>query len=186
MKTRGAKLPNFAQQMKESHWNKKDMETIYSNTCANKKTHDSYSENDSNDTSSNSRDAKNISDVSDSEEPELKKLKFTTYDPLPSDNKLFEKNTGASWIKGRLKLSPNPLDWSVDDVYAYLSNTDDCKVLAEKMREEEIDGEAFVMLDLATIREFLHMKKEFAILLCKHITKIKWYYLDNYDDNSES
>ncbi|KAI8438962.1 hypothetical protein MSG28_011275 [Choristoneura fumiferana] len=187
MKTRGAKLPNFAQQMKESHWNKKDMETIYSNTCANKKqNHDSYSENDSNDTSSNSRDAKNISDVSDSEEPELKKLKFTTYDPLPSDNKLFEKNTGASWIKGRLKLSPNPLDWSVDDVYAYLSNTDDCKVLADKMREEEIDGEAFVMLDLATIREFLHMKKEFAILLCKHITKIKWYYLDNYDDNSES
>ncbi|XP_063375429.1 scm-like with four MBT domains protein 2 [Cydia amplana] len=185
MKTRGAKLPNFAQQMKESHWNKKDVETIY-NSSANKKQQESDSENESNDTSSNSRDAKNISDVSDSEEPELKKLKFTTYDPLPSDNKMFEKDTAASWIKGKLKLSPNPLDWSVDDVYAYLSSTDDCKVLADKMRDEEIDGEAFVMLDLATIRELLHMKKEFAVLLCKHITKIKWYYLDNYEDTSES
>lgn len=186
MKTRGAKLPNFALQMKEAHWNKKDMQTIYSNTCVKKQnSQDSDTENETNESSSNSRDAKNISDVSDSEEPELKKLKFTSYDPLPSDNKMFEKDMAMSWMKGKLKLSPNPLDWSVDDVYAYLSNTDDCKLIAEKMKQEEIDGQAFVMLDLPVIREFLHMKKEFALQLSKHIAMIRWYII-NFEENGES
>ncbi|XP_049882226.1 scm-like with four MBT domains protein 1 [Pectinophora gossypiella] len=188
MKTRGAKLPNFALQMKEAHWNKKDVETIYSNTCVSKKqsSPDSDSENETNESSSNSRDAKNISDVSDSEEPELKKLKFSSYDPLPSDNKMFEKNTTLSWVKTKLKLSPNPLDWSVDDVYAYLTSTEDCKLIADKMKQEEIDGQALIMLDLETIKAFLHMKKEFALQLCKHITMIRYYYVDNFEVNVES
>ncbi|XP_068626309.1 scm-like with four MBT domains protein 1 [Battus philenor] len=186
MKTRGAKLPNFALQMKEAHWNKKDVETMYSNSCATKKqsTHDSDTENDTNGSSCTSRDVKHISDVSDSEEPELKKLKFTSYDPLPSDN-TFDKMSTLSWIKGKVKLAPNPLDWSVDDVYAYLSSTDDCKLIAEKMKQEEIDGQAFIMLDLPIIREFLHMKKKFALQLCKHISMVRWYYIDNFEENGE-
>ncbi|KAG7310346.1 hypothetical protein JYU34_003119 [Plutella xylostella] len=184
MKTRGAKLPNFAQQMKEAHWDKKDVETIYNNSCANKKSsHDSDTENESS-RSTNSRD-KNISDVSDSEEPELKKLKFSSHDPLPSDNKLFESDMAMAWMKGKLKLSSNPLDWSVDDVHAYLSNTEDCKLIADKMRQEEIDGQAFIMLDLPIIREFLHMKREFALQLCKHITMIRWYYIVNFEDGED-
>ncbi|KAJ8735885.1 hypothetical protein PYW07_007505 [Mythimna separata] len=186
MKTRGAKLPNFALQMKEAHWNKKDVQTIYNNTCVKKQNSpDSDTENETNESSSNSRDAKNISDVSDSEEPELKKLKFNTYDPLPSDNKMFEKDMAMTWMKGKLKLSPNPLDWSVDDVYAYLSSTDDCKLIAEKMKQEEIDGQAFVMLDLPVIREFLHMKKEFALQLSKHIAMMRWYII-NFEECGES
>lgn len=113
--------------------------------------------------------------MSDSEEPELKKLKFSSYDPLPSDNKMFEKDIAMSWMNGKLKLSQNPLEWSVDDVYAYLSNTEDCKLIADRMKQEEIDGQAFVMLDLTVIREFLHMKKEFALQLSKHIEMIRWY-----------
>ncbi|XP_059045457.1 scm-like with four MBT domains protein 2 [Achroia grisella] len=185
MKTRGAKLPNFALQIKEAHWNKKDVQTIYNNSCVTKKQNspDSDTENDTNESSSNSRDAKNISDVSDSEEPELKKLKFTSYDPLPSDNKMFEKDTSLPWVRDKLKLSPNPLHWSVDDVYSYLMNTDDCKLIADRIKEEEIDGEAFIMLDLPIIRDFLHMKKEFALQLCKHITMIRWYYIVNFEEN---
>ncbi|KAL0850775.1 hypothetical protein ABMA28_006706 [Loxostege sticticalis] len=187
MKTRGAKLPNFALQMKEAHWDKKDVETIYNNTCAKKRNSpDSDTENETNESSSNSRDAKNISDVSDSEEPELKKLKFNTYDPLPSDNKMFEKDTAMTWMKGKLKLSPNPLEWTVDDVYSYLRNTDDCKLIADRMKQEEIDGEALIMLDLETIRDFLHMKKEFAVQLCKHITMIRWYYIVNFEESTET
>ncbi|OWR43838.1 scm with four MBT domains protein 2 [Danaus plexippus plexippus] len=187
MKTRGAKLPNFALQMKEAHWDKKDVETIYSNSCVSKKrnTQDSDTENETNESSCNSRDSKNISDVSDSEEPELKKLKFNTNDPLPSDNKMFEKNTTTAWARGKMKLARNPLDWTVDDVYNYLSNTDDCKLIADKMKQEEIDGQAFIMLDLPIITHFLHMKKEFAMQLCKHITMIRWYYIDNFDDNAD-
>lgn len=182
MKTRGAKLPNFAVQMKEAQWDKKDVGNIYNNTCVPKKPQYSDTENETN--SSNSRDAiKNISDVSDSEEPELKKLKFSSYDPLPSDNKMFEK-MAMSWMGGKLKLSQNPLDWSVDDVYAYLSNTEDCKLIADRMKQEEIDGQAFVMLDLAVIREFLHMKKEFALQLSKHIEMLRWYTI-NFDENAE-
>ncbi|CAG4953891.1 unnamed protein product [Colias eurytheme] len=184
MKTRGAKLPNFALQMKEAHWDKKDVETIYSNSCAKKQSHESDTEND-NESSCNSRDAKNISDVSDSEEPELKKLKFNFDDPLPSDNKMFEKDAPMSWLKGKTKLARNPLHWSVDDVYNYLINTDDCKLIAEKMKQEEIDGQAFIMLDLPMIRDFLHMKKEFAVQLCKHITMVRWYYIINFEDNGD-
>lgn len=180
MKTRGAKLPNFALQMKEAHWNKKDVETIYSSSCAKK--HNSRDTDTENETSSNSRDAKNISDVSDSEEPELKKLKFSSYDPLPSDNKTFEKDIALSWARGKLKLSPNPLEWSVDDVYAYLSSTEDCRLIADKMKQEEIDGQAFVMLDLQVIREFLHMKKEFALQLTKHIAMVRWCTV-NFDES---
>ncbi|XP_034837388.1 scm-like with four MBT domains protein 1 [Maniola hyperantus] len=183
MKTRGAKLPNFALQMKEAHWNKKDVETIYSNSCTSKKQQDSDTENETNESSCNSRDAKNISDVSDSEEPELKKLKFHTDDPLPSDNKMFEKDTA---MKGKVKLGRNPLDWTVEDVYNYLNSTEDCKLIADKMKQEEIDGEAFIMLDLPTITDFLHMKKEYAMQLCKHITMIRWYCIDNFEENVET
>ncbi|XP_052737146.1 scm-like with four MBT domains protein 1 [Bicyclus anynana] len=186
MKTRGAKLPNFALQMKEAHWDKKDVETIYGNSCANKKQNDSDTENETNESSCNSRDAKNISDVSDSEEPELKKLKFHTDDPLPTDNKMFEKDTALTLMKGKMKMSRNPLNWSIDDVYNYLINTEDCKLIADKMKQEEIDGEAFVMLDLPTITDFLHMKKEYAIQLCKHITMIKWYCIDHFEENGDT
>ncbi|VVD05767.1 unnamed protein product [Leptidea sinapis] len=187
MKTRGAKLPNFALQMKEAHWNKKDVETIYNNTCAKKTSSaDSDTEHETNESSCNSRDAKNISDVSDSEEPELKKLKFNIDDPLPTDNKMFEKDAAFNWIKGKIKLETNPLDWSVDDVYNYLINTDDCKLIADKMKQEEIDGQAFIMLDLPIIRDIMHMKKEFALQLCKHISMVRWYYVINFEDNDES
>ncbi|XP_060804950.1 scm-like with four MBT domains protein 2 [Amyelois transitella] len=184
MKTRGAKLPNFAIQMKEAHWNKKDVETMYNNSCAQKKGHtpDSDTENDTNGSSSNSRDAKNISDVSDPEEPELKKLKFNTYDPLPSDNKTSdEKDTDIAQIKDKLKLSSNPMDWTVDNVYKYLNNSKDCNLIADKMRQEKINGEALVMLEMPTIREVLHIKKEFAVHLRRHITKLRRFYVDNFE-----
>ncbi|XP_045446422.1 scm-like with four MBT domains protein 2 [Melitaea cinxia] len=182
MKTRGAKLPNFALQMKESHWNKKDVETIYGNSCATKRTHvESDTENETNASSCNSRDAKNISDVSDGEKPELKKLKFSTDDPLPSNNIVFD--TEMAWIKK--KLSRNPAEWSIDDVHEYLSNTEDCKLIADKMKQEEVDGEAFIMLDLDVITRFLHMKKEFALQLCKHVSLVRWYY-DNFNESGET
>ncbi|GBP51747.1 Scm-like with four MBT domains protein 2 [Eumeta japonica] len=182
MKTRGAKLPNFALQIKEAHWDKKDVETIYNNTCIPKKqSTGSDTENESS-RSSHSRDAKHIFDVSDSEEPELKKLKFTSDEPQPSDNKIFEKNISMPWLKEDLKLSSNPLDWSISDVYTYLSNTEDCKLIAEKMRQEEIDGQAFIMLDLPTVKEFLHIRQEFALKLCKHISMLKWYYIVNFEE----
>lgn len=125
-------------------------------------------------TSSTSRD-KRISDVSDAEEPELKKLRGARDAPRP-----FERDLALE-----LKLSRNPLDWSVDDVYAYLSSTDDCKPVAERMKREEIDGEAFVMLDLPVIRDFLHMKKEFALQLSKHIAIVRWY-THNFEQNCGS
>lgn len=196
MKTRGAKLPNFAQQMKESHWNKKDVETIYNNTCVPKKhSHDSDSENDT--SSSNYNETKNndlISDVSDSEEPELKKLRFTPiYDPQPTDIKMFENNlqynlgqqedSFMSWVRYPIKLASNPAKWTINDVYNYLMTTD-CKTVADKLRDQEIDGAAFIMLNLPMLREFLHLRMEPALQLCKHITMIKWYYLVNYDNNS--
>ncbi|CAH2102082.1 unnamed protein product [Euphydryas editha] len=187
IKTRGTKRPNFAVQMKEAHWNKKYVETIYSNSCANKKQHaESHTENETNARSCNSRYTKNISDVSAGEEPKVKKEKNCTNDPLPSNSKMIENDTAMTWIKGKEKLARNPWNWSVDDVYQYLRSTEDCKLIADKIKQEEIDGQAFIMLDLPTITHFLHMKKEFAKQLCRHITMVRWYYIVNFEENGET
>lgn len=71
-------------------------------------------------------------------------------------------------------------------MYNYLNSTEDCKLIADKMKQEEIDGEAFVMLDLPTITDFLHMKKEFAIQLWKHITMIRWHCIQSFEENGEA
>lgn len=189
MKTRGAKLPNFALQMKEGHWNRKDVETIYNNTCVVPRkqfSDDSESDNNSNSNSSetkNIEDIERISDVSDSEEPELKKLRVT---PINEQFQFDSKTFGYSDSSASLQSSNNcevnsvlptdPSAWTVEDVYKYLMKFEDCKEIANKLKEEEVDGTAFIMLNLPTMREHLRMKNKPALTLCKHVANLKCLY----------
>lgn len=189
MKTRGAKMPNFALQIKQGHWNRKDVETIYNNTCVVPRkqfSDDSESDNsnscNSNETKTNG-DMERISDVSDSEEPELKKLRVTPlHEPLPFDTKSIGYSDSSISLQSmnhceiNLPLPPNPSVWTVDEVFKYLNRFDDCREMASKIKEEEIDGVAFIMLNLPTMREHLKLKTESALTLCKHVTSLKLSY----------
>ena len=47
----------------------------------------------------------------------------------------------------------------MSDVVKFLAQTSDCAHLASFMREEGIDGHAFLLLNYPTIKEYWHLKK---------------------------
>ncbi|XP_034938409.1 scm-like with four MBT domains protein 1 [Chelonus insularis] len=71
------------------------------------------------------------------------------------------------------KLESNPLFWSVDDVYRYLSKTNDCKDIAYRIKQEEIDGLAFLLLNLPSITEHMKLRTSIALRLCRHVEQVK-------------
>ncbi|KAF4518842.1 hypothetical protein B566_EDAN006693 [Ephemera danica] len=79
-----------------------------------------------------------------------------------------------------LRLTSNPLRWSVDDVAHYLRQTPDCGTLAGRLAEEDIDGHAFMLLNLPTVQENLHLQLSTAIKLCQHVERVKFAYFSDY------
>ena len=72
-----------------------------------------------------------------------------------------------------VSLSSNPVHWTPADVYQYLSSRQDVQHMAEKFLEEEIDGEAFLLLNLPTLIEHWSMKMCDAITLSRHLESVK-------------
>ncbi|XP_023221648.1 scm-like with four MBT domains protein 1 [Centruroides sculpturatus] len=70
------------------------------------------------------------------------------------------------------QLHSNPLNWNVDDVVRFLKTTD-CAPLARILKEQEVDGQAFLLLNLPIVQEFLELKPEPAIRLCRQIERVK-------------
>ncbi|XP_071454478.1 LOW QUALITY PROTEIN: scm-like with four MBT domains protein 1 [Hetaerina americana] len=77
-------------------------------------------------------------------------------------------------------LGSNPLEWSVNQVTGYIKGTHDCAHLAARLGEEEIDGQAFMLLNLPTVQEHLNLKLDPAIKLCRHIEKLKFAFYMQY------
>ncbi|XP_008214830.1 scm-like with four MBT domains protein 1 isoform X1 [Nasonia vitripennis] len=71
------------------------------------------------------------------------------------------------------KLESNPLFWTVDDVFRYLRKTTDCKDLAYRVRQEEIDGLAFLLLNLPSLTEHMKLRMGSAMKLCRHVEQVK-------------
>ncbi|XP_066590102.1 scm-like with four MBT domains protein 1 [Prorops nasuta] len=71
------------------------------------------------------------------------------------------------------KLDSNPLFWSVDDVFRYLRKTNDCKDIAYRVRQEEIDGLAFLLLNLPTLTQHMKLRTSLAMKLCRHVEQVK-------------
>lgn len=78
-----------------------------------------------------------------------------------------------------ITLTSNPLHWSVDTLYDFLKETD-CSDLADVLKEELIDGQAFMMLNLPFVQKFLNLRLEAAIKLCKYVAKIKLSFFSTY------
>uniref|UniRef100_A0A8C1IP91 Scm like with four mbt domains 2 n=1 Tax=Cyprinus carpio TaxID=7962 RepID=A0A8C1IP91_CYPCA len=72
----------------------------------------------------------------------------------------------------RLVLETNPLEWSVSDVVDFITSTD-CASLAKIFQEQDIDGQALLLLTLPTVQECMDLKLGPAIKLCHQIERVK-------------
>uniref|UniRef100_A0A3Q2XRF9 SAM domain-containing protein n=1 Tax=Hippocampus comes TaxID=109280 RepID=A0A3Q2XRF9_HIPCM len=72
----------------------------------------------------------------------------------------------------KLRLDTSPLEWSVTDVVRFIRTTD-CAPLARIFMDQEIDGQALLLLNLPTVQECMDLKLGPAIKLCHHIERVK-------------
>ncbi|XP_029403515.1 scm-like with four MBT domains protein 2 isoform X2 [Mus pahari] len=79
----------------------------------------------------------------------------------------------------RLILESNPLEWSVKDVVRFIKLTD-CAPLARIFQEQDIDGQAFLLLTLPTVQECMELKLGPAIKLCHQIERVKVAFYAQY------
>ncbi|XP_038148088.1 scm-like with four MBT domains protein 2 [Cyprinodon tularosa] len=82
---------------------------------------------------------------------------------------------------GPLVLDKNPLEWSVDEVVDFINRTD-CSSLANIFREQDIDGQALLLLTLPTVQECMDLKLGPAIKLCHHIERVKVAFYKQFAD----
>ncbi|KAG5201346.1 hypothetical protein JEQ12_004109, partial [Ovis aries] len=80
----------------------------------------------------------------------------------------------------RLVLESNPLEWSVTDVVRFIKLTD-CAPLAKIFQEQQdIDGQALLLLTLPTVQECMELKLGPAIKLCHQIERVKVAFYAQY------
>ncbi|XP_061570308.1 scm-like with four MBT domains protein 2 isoform X1 [Cololabis saira] len=83
--------------------------------------------------------------------------------------------------EGQLVLDRNPLEWNVDEVVQFINSTD-CASLANIFREQDIDGQALLLLTLPTVQECMDLKLGPAIKLCHQIERVKVAFYRQYAD----
>ncbi|KAM4614712.1 scm-like with four MBT domains protein 2 isoform 2-T2 [Polymixia lowei] len=81
--------------------------------------------------------------------------------------------------EGHLVLERNPLEWSVDEVVQFINSTD-CASLANIFQEQDIDGQALLLLTLPTVQECMDLKLGPAIKLCHQIERVKVAFYRQY------
>lgn len=112
------------------------------------------------DTQTNKRDAQTSSVSDDENKP-----------PSPKEIRIE--------VDERLHLDSNPLKWSVADVVRFIRSTD-CAPLARIFLDQEIDGQALLLLTLPTVQECMDLKLGPAIKLCHHIERIKFAFYEQF------
>ncbi|XP_032629207.1 scm-like with four MBT domains protein 2 isoform X1 [Chelonoidis abingdonii] len=79
----------------------------------------------------------------------------------------------------KLILDSNPLEWTVTDVVRFIKLTD-CAPLAKIFQEQDIDGQALLLLTLPTVQECMELKLGPAIKLCHQIERVKVAFYAQY------
>ncbi|XP_012696666.1 scm-like with four MBT domains protein 1 [Clupea harengus] len=79
----------------------------------------------------------------------------------------------------KLCLDSSPLEWSVTDVARFIRTTD-CAPLARIFLDQEIDGQALLLLNLPTVQECMDLKLGPAIKLCHHIERVKLAFYQQF------
>ncbi|XP_028810465.1 scm-like with four MBT domains protein 2 isoform X2 [Denticeps clupeoides] len=78
-----------------------------------------------------------------------------------------------------LVLETNPLEWTVSDVVDFIKSTD-CAALSKIFLEQDIDGQALLLLTLPTVQECMDLKLGPAIKLCHQIERVKVAFYAQY------
>ncbi|KAM8972138.1 scm-like with four MBT domains protein 2 [Pelodytes ibericus] len=79
----------------------------------------------------------------------------------------------------RLILESNPLEWTVTDVVQFIKTTD-CAPMSKIFQEQDIDGQALLLLTLPTVQECMELKLGPAIKLCHQIERVKFAFYAQY------
>ena len=79
-----------------------------------------------------------------------------------------------------LQLLSNPEFWSPIDTARFLAQTTDCKHLAQLMVDDAIDGQAFLLLNYATVKDHWQLKTMTAIQLCQHIESVRMAHFTQF------
>ncbi|XP_069499645.1 scm-like with four MBT domains protein 1 [Ambystoma mexicanum] len=82
-------------------------------------------------------------------------------------------------VDENLQLDSNPLEWTVADVVRFIRSTD-CAPVARVFRDQEIDGQALLLLTLPTVQECMDLKLGPAIKLCHHIERVKLAFYQQF------
>ena len=94
-----------------------------------------------------------------------------------------EEEEGPPPIR-HIRLASNPEHWSVTDTMKFLAQTSDCAHLAHFMLYDEIDGEAFMMLNYPTVKDYWKLKTSTAIKLCRHIESVRLAHMTQFSSSS--
>ncbi|XP_071611745.1 scm-like with four MBT domains protein 1 [Heliangelus exortis] len=108
-----------------------------------------------------------------------RKRKLRTFSFSDDENKPPSPKDIKIEVAEKLQLDSNPLEWSVADVVRFLKSTD-CAPLARIFLDQEIDGQALLLLTLPTVQECLDLKLGPAIKLCHHIERVKLAFYQQF------
>ncbi|XP_022104927.1 scm-like with four MBT domains protein 1 [Acanthaster planci] len=109
-------------------------------------------------------------------EKEKSSVENSTADHTKGKTKAFLTDNKAD---DRLQLASNPLKWTTSEVVKFINKTD-CAPLARIFEEQEIDGQALLLLTLPTVQECMDLKLGPAIKLCHHIERVKIAFYDQF------
>ncbi|NXC39500.1 SMBT1 protein, partial [Penelope pileata] len=107
------------------------------------------------------------------------KRKLRTFSFSDDENKPPSPKEIKMEVAEKLQLDSNPLEWSVADVVRFLKSTD-CAPLARIFLDQEIDGQALLLLTLPTVQECMDLKLGPAIKLCHHIERVKLAFYQQF------
>uniref|UniRef100_A0A8B9N9W3 Scm like with four mbt domains 1 n=1 Tax=Accipiter nisus TaxID=211598 RepID=A0A8B9N9W3_9AVES len=108
-----------------------------------------------------------------------RKRKLRTFSFSDDENKPPSPKDIKMEVTEKLQLDSNPLEWSVADVVRFLKSTD-CAPLARIFLDQEIDGQALLLLTLPTVQECMDLKLGPAIKLCHHIERVKLAFYQQF------
>uniref|UniRef100_T1J4G1 SAM domain-containing protein n=1 Tax=Strigamia maritima TaxID=126957 RepID=T1J4G1_STRMM len=78
-----------------------------------------------------------------------------------------------------LRLTTNPLHWSVEDVMQFMRDTD-CAQLVRLLKDQDIDGQALLLLTLPTVQEHLELQLGPAMKLCHQVERVKLAFYSQF------
>jgi len=169
IKTRGAKLPSFSRQLKvrPSKKDVEELEKLIASKC----------------------------DPDSPPRPPSPKLLRSKATPTVKETEIIDDDTDAAFSIDALEdhlpladspdvwkinLNSNPMYWTPADVKKYLSSQTDVGHMAEKFFEEEVDGEAFMLMNLPTVLEHWSLSMAEAIKISRHVESVKLAFYKNF------